>query len=105
MRWALVYEDQTVLYQRRMEALFHLQSASLAFSGSFKAKFSLSEICRQHVILQGWKTPTYKMEHMMDQRVNGNVCVKLQKSPSETLQMLKTVSKLILPTLYIYYIQ
>jgi hypothetical protein len=74
-----------------MEAPFHLQSASLPFPVNFKAKCSLSEICRQHVLLQGWKTPTYKMEHTMEQRVNGNVCVKLQKYPSETLQILKSV--------------
>jgi hypothetical protein len=91
MRWALLYEDQPVLYQCRMEAPFHLQSASLPFPVSFKAKCSSSEICRQHVVLQAWKTPTYKMEHMMEQRVNWNVCVKLQKPPSETLQLLKTV--------------
>jgi hypothetical protein len=66
MRRALLYEDQAVLYQRRTEAPFHLQSASLPFPASFKAKFSSSEICRQHVRLQAWKTPTYKMEHMME---------------------------------------
>jgi hypothetical protein len=32
-----------------------------------------------------------KMEHTMEQRVNVNFCVKLEKSPSETLGMLKTV--------------
>jgi hypothetical protein len=33
-----------------------------------------------------------KMEHTMEQRVNVKFCVKLQKSPSEMLEMLKTVS-------------
>jgi hypothetical protein len=31
------------------------------------------------------------MEHIMAQRVNVNFCAKLQESPSETLEMLKTV--------------
>jgi hypothetical protein len=31
------------------------------------------------------------MEHTMEQRVNVKFCVKLQKSLSETLEMLKTV--------------
>jgi hypothetical protein len=31
------------------------------------------------------------MEHTLEQRVNVNFCAKLQKSSSETLEMLKTV--------------
>jgi hypothetical protein len=31
------------------------------------------------------------MERMMEQRVNVNFCVKIQKSPSEKLDMLKKV--------------
>jgi hypothetical protein len=31
------------------------------------------------------------MERMMEQRVNVKLCVKLQKSPSEMLEMLQTV--------------
>jgi hypothetical protein len=31
------------------------------------------------------------MEHMMEQTVNVKFCVELQKSPSERLEMLKTV--------------
>jgi hypothetical protein len=36
-------------------------------------------------------SPDMKMGHMMEQRVNVNFYVKLQKSPSETLVVLETV--------------
>jgi hypothetical protein len=32
-----------------------------------------------------------KMESMMEQTLNGKFCIKLQKLPSETSEMLKTV--------------
>lgn len=71
MRWALLYEDQAVLYQCRMEAPFHLQSASLLLPVSFKAKFSSSEIC-SHL------ENTYLQKGACDGKESKwNVCVKL----------------------------
>jgi hypothetical protein len=52
-------------------------------------QYSLNSSSLDHCVCQ--LCPDMILGRMIEQRVNLNFCVKLQKSPSETLQMLKTV--------------